>query len=66
MTTKEIIIKYLKDNGFDGLFCDECGCSIDDLGCCSDNCMDCMPGYKHPDPTNEYIYIITDSKEVPE
>jgi hypothetical protein len=35
MTVKEIVIKYLKDNGYDGLYSDDCGCMIDDLIPCS-------------------------------
>lgn len=46
MTAKEIIIKYLKDNGFDGLCGEDCGCGIDDLAPC-DMPMDCEPAYKH-------------------
>lgn len=34
--TKEVIIKYLHDNGFDGLFCEKpnCGCSIESYSSC--------------------------------
>ncbi len=48
MDCKEIIIKYLKDNKFDGLLCAEvpCGCSIDDLAPCDGNMFDCIPAYK--------------------
>lgn len=47
MTVKEIIKKYLEDNGFDGLCTDDCGCGIDDLfPCCEDMCADCVPAYK--------------------
>jgi len=43
VTVKEIIVKYLKDNGYEGLcYPDiECGCSIDDLPPCdslNENC----------------------------
>lgn len=34
MTVKEIIVKYLKDNGCDGLCYEDCGCEIDDLFPC--------------------------------
>jgi hypothetical protein len=51
MTVKEIIEKYLKDNGYVGLYCDECCCDIENLMCCtgfydSGPRSDCMPGYK--------------------
>jgi hypothetical protein len=59
MNVKEIIIKYLKDNNYDGL-CDpsvSCGCGIDDLApCWNDSCwndsfMECQPAFdiKNPD-----------------
>lgn len=50
MTVKEIVIKYLKANGFDGLFTDDCGCTWDDLMPCGSDPMDCEPGYKIPCP----------------
>jgi len=48
MTVKKIIVKYLKENGFDGL-ChpdSECGCNIDDLVPCSELNENCETGYK--------------------
>ena len=41
LTCKEIIEKYLCDNGFDGLAGYECGCGLDDLmpGECTCNCV---------------------------
>jgi hypothetical protein len=41
---KEIVINYLRANGFDGLYNDDCGCSIDDLCPCVDDWSDCRPG----------------------
>jgi hypothetical protein len=46
MTVKEIIIKYLKDNGYDGLCSDDCGCDIDDLFPCGENPEFCIPAHK--------------------
>jgi hypothetical protein len=43
---KEIIIKYLKENGFDGLAGDNCGCGIDELCPCDGNPMECSPAIK--------------------
>lgn len=47
MNTIEIIKKYLEENKYDGLFCDYCGCSIDDLiPCDGDYITNCEPGHK--------------------
>jgi hypothetical protein len=50
MTVREIITKYLKDNGYDGLCCEDCGCEVEDLApcCIGENFIDCRPGYKVP------------------
>lgn len=46
MTVKELIKKYLEENGFDGLCSDDCGCGIDDLFPCGEIPDDCVPAYK--------------------
>lgn len=48
MNTHEMIIKYLTDNGFDGLFSEnECACELADLmPCGEDNIGECRAGYK--------------------
>jgi len=48
MSIKEIIIKYLKDNNYDGLYnaWSECACEIADLAPCVQMESDCEPGYK--------------------
>lgn len=48
MDTKDIIIKYLNENGFDGLFNFDapCGCLATDLAPCGNLSSDCKPGYK--------------------
>lgn len=48
MNVKEIVTKYLQDNGFDGLRTDGCGCQIADLMPCEDCNSMCEPGYKVP------------------
>ena len=54
MTVKEIIIKALRDGGFDGLCTEECtencGCTIEDMApcCLTENILSCIPGYKGP------------------
>ena len=47
MTIRELIAKYLRDNGYDGLAGDECGCGLDDLMPC-DNPLECVPGHAVP------------------
>ena len=50
MTVREIIKKYLEENGFDGLYNPgECACKKDDLMPCScDDMENCKPGYFQP------------------
>ncbi len=52
-TIKDIIKTWLKDNGYDGLYDDECGCEIDDLFPCGEPNEHCEAGYKikfnHPE-----------------
>jgi len=59
MNVKEIVQKYLKENGFDGLFnSGECACKIDDLAPCDClNINDCESGYLGP-PDEEYEWTI--------
>ena len=43
----EILKQYLVDNGYDGLYRDECGCFVDDLLPCVENDVGhCQAGYK--------------------
>lgn len=47
MIVDEIIKKYLKDNGFDGL-CNpdmECGCKLEDFRPCGEDFGECEPAY---------------------
>ena len=46
MNVKQIVEKYLRENGYDGLYTDECGCCLDDLMPCDEFCLDCIAGYK--------------------
>ena len=46
MNVYEITKKYLIDNGYDGLFTDDCGCLLDDLMPCDCDCSYCEAGYK--------------------
>lgn len=59
MTVAQIVIDYLKAHGQDGLCTYGCGCSLEDLFCCSNPSEDCVPGYRqyhspsNPDPDGE-------------
>lgn len=48
-TIKEIVVEYLKKNGYDGLYNEdiECGCGIEDIPLCDEtNINECKAGYK--------------------
>lgn len=63
MNVREILVEYLESNGFDGLVCSgECGCDISDLIPCENNQSACEPGYRIPDKTGEFDYLITTKK----
>lgn len=52
MTTWQIIHDWLKEHGYDGLYCDdaggeECGCELADLFPCGQIPESCVAGYKH-------------------
>ena len=58
MTVKDIIKKYLEDNGYDGLCNEICGCGLDDfmpcgLFACDSSVIGCKPAYKHKCPGHE-------------
>ena len=48
-TVKSIIIEYLREHGFDGLWSadGECGCRLGDLWPCEGD-VSCRPGYESP------------------
>ena len=49
-----MIAEYLKFNGYDGLYCDECGCELSDLMPCGGEwAIDCVAGYKHDGCTED-------------
>lgn len=63
ITVKEIVKKYLEDNGYDGLFSEyECGCLNDDLILCQDDCLNCKPGYRCVGD-DDYDYYVKAEKE---
>lgn len=47
-TVKEIVKKYLEENGFSGLCNLDCGCELKDLMCCKNEFIsNCKIGQKH-------------------
>ncbi len=46
MTVIEMLAEYLKENGYDGLCGQECGCEIDDLAPCDEVNRECVAGHK--------------------
>lgn len=52
-TAREIVALWLRENGYDGLYYDDCGCSHEDVAPCSSPSLDawvldCRAGYKRP------------------
>ena len=47
----DIVYNYLKENKFDGLYCEElsCGCNLDDLIPCDFSFQSCKHGYQYKD-----------------
>lgn len=62
----EILVKFLEENGFDGL-CNgdiECGCKKDDLAPCDSNFMDCKPAYISKTPPDGYdLWLTTEPQD---
>lgn len=59
----QIVEKYLRENGFDGLAGDGCGCEVDDLAPCESISNECIPGYKIENPDkDEGGWVTTDKK----
>ena len=49
ISVKEITEKYLRENGYDGLYSDYCACKVGDLfPCVAEGVENCMPGYESP------------------
>ena len=48
MNVKEIVSEYLIKNGYEGLFCDSCGCEVGDLMPCDSFIDHCEAGHKVP------------------
>lgn len=70
MNLREILKKWLKDNGYDGLcrpyeVFDECWCKGNDiLGCPVDKDPGlCIPGYLSKDTPDGHNYLIKEDKD---
>jgi hypothetical protein len=66
MNLKDITKKYLKENGFDGLFNADgnCACKNDDLMPCGESSNDCTAGYLAPCKCGEHYFHIQLNKYV--
>ncbi|KKN02823.1 hypothetical protein LCGC14_1113910 [marine sediment metagenome] len=53
MTVQEILISWLIEHNFDGLWNEDCGCQMSDLMPCENMFSDCQPGYKIDCPGGE-------------
>ena len=59
MDVKEIVEEYLKANGYDGLFVEDCcACELDDLFPCHEYCGECIAGYKLAEENEETGVVI--------
>ncbi|MBW1779344.1 MAG: hypothetical protein JRL30_01270 [Deltaproteobacteria bacterium] len=47
-TVYEIVYEYLKANGYDGLYGEDCGCGLNDIMTCCEDCGNCHAGVKVP------------------
>jgi hypothetical protein len=67
MTVKDIVTKYLKENGYDGLYNEDyCWCEMKNLMPCGDTLSttsNCEPGYKTKSNIYDCGYHITGRKE---
>ncbi len=59
MNVADILVEWLREHGYDGLYGDECGCGIDDLLPC-DMGAQCSPAYKRTCPTDITIRVCKD------
>lgn len=68
MNLKQIVEKYIRENGFDGLYCERwsCDCNLNDLMKCELIDEDCQPGYQREANEMEkeagHDYVITPEK----
>lgn len=53
LCVRQIVQKYIRENGYDGLWCDDCACVTDDLAPCGQIGEDCEAGHKRTVPKDE-------------
>jgi hypothetical protein len=65
MTVYDVLTKWLKENGYDGLVSNgaECGCEIGNLASCDESFGTCCPAYRGADPTGECDWLMYQNKE---
>lgn len=51
----KIIENHLTENGFDGLYNDECGCVLGDFEPCGAIQGTCRPGYRHVHSSGAFV-----------
>lgn len=52
-TVRDIVRLHLAQGGFDGLYCDDCACTVDDLMPCDEiGIGECEPGMKSSCPSD--------------
>lgn len=68
MTVKDILKKWLTDNGYDGLVNPhgECGCEASDLVPCDSRCDTCQPAHRGPDLEYDSDWAMYATKEAAE
>lgn len=66
-TVIKIVEEHLRANGYSGLVQpdSECGCEVDDLAPCAGDFGSCKAGYKHCDPRQPDVWLISTKKEPP-
>ncbi len=64
LTVAEIVVMYLKENGYEGLYNidADCGCELGDLMPCCEAADDCHAGYKGPCNCGDHDFHIGDSR----
>jgi len=68
VTVSSIVVDYLTEKGFDGLFNSDigCACAFEDLfeNCAGESCSECQPGYEKPCACGEHDFHISAEKAV--
>lgn len=64
-TVFEIVVDYLKVNGFDGLYngYTDCACEVGDISPCGEMSSECQAGYRFPCNCGEHDFHIGSAEE---